>query len=166
MYPSFHPSQILRITGNYELGHALYGFAAEFAVLGGAYLDTARELISLASKQTPLRRVNTPVFKPLWLVWDLTGTWPEGEEALVHLEQDQSAADPGDEEGKGHKRKRDAVAELAEQYEVGRWKTAGFEKKGEQVYDETRLRGCVEKLRGFAGEGSEWAADATTGGWL
>jgi hypothetical protein len=168
MYPSFHPSQILRTTGDYELGHTLYGFAAEFAVLGGAYLDTARELISLASKQTPLRRVNTPVFKPLWLVWDLTGTWPEGEEALVHLEQEQeqeqSAADPGDQEGKGHKRKRDAVAELAEQYEMGRWETAGFEKKGEQVNDETRLRGCVEKLRGFAGEGSEWAADATTGG--
>lgn len=168
MYPRFRPARILRTTGDHELGYTLYGFAAEFAVLGGAYLDTARQLISLVNKHAPLYRANTPVFKPLWLVWDLTGTWPEGEEALVHLEQEQeqeqSSADPGDQEGKGRKRKRDAVAELAEQYEMSCWEIAGFEKKGEQVYDETRLRGCVEKLRGFAGEGSEWAADATTGG--
>jgi hypothetical protein len=157
MNPKFNPAQILRTTDGQELGHTLFCFAAEFAILG--YFDIARELISLVNKHAPLYRQNSLVtFQPLWLLWDMTGTWPEGEEAYV-----QESADAGDQEG--NKRKRDAVAELAERYETSSWGSAEFKNKGEHVYDETRLRGCVEKLREFTGSQNEWAADATTG-WM
>jgi len=157
MHPKFNPAKILRTTEDQDLGQVLQEFAPEFAVLG--YLDIARELISLVNTHPPLyRRESTHIFQPLWLIWDITGTWPEGEKAYV-----QQSADSGDQEG--NERKREVVAELADQYETSNWTSAGFKKKEEQVYDETRLRGCVEKLREFTGKSNEWAADVTTG-WM
>jgi hypothetical protein len=155
MQSKFSPARILRTIDEQELGYTLEAFAAEFAVLG--YLDITRELISLVNKLAPLYRRNAHAFKPLWLIWDITGTWPEGEEAYI-----QQSADSGD-QGR-NERRREAVAKLAEQYETSDWENAGFKKKREQLYDETRLGSCVEKLKELTGQGKEWLTDATTGG--
>jgi hypothetical protein len=82
MHPKFNPTKILRTTGDQELGYTLYDFASEFAVLG--YFEITRELVGLVTKYAPLYREKSQnLFKPLWLIWDLTGIWPEGEQAHV-----------------------------------------------------------------------------------
>lgn len=86
----------------------------------------------------------------------MTGTWPGGEKAYV-----QQSTDLDDQEG--NKRKRDPVDELTEKYETSNWMSAGFKKKGEHVYDEIRLRSCVERLREFTEKHKE--ADAASG-WI
>ncbi|KAE9364189.1 hypothetical protein N431DRAFT_496761 [Stipitochalara longipes BDJ] len=156
MPPKFNEAQILRTVDNNELGHSLASFAAEFAVLG--YFEIALALISLANKHISLYYRKYPMIKPLWLIWEMTGVWPAGEEALV-LED----ADSGDQAGGTETQK--AVTRLAEEYEVNNWENAGFNEKEEQVYDETRLRACVEKLKEITESEMGWAADSTTG-WM
>ncbi|PMD18443.1 hypothetical protein NA56DRAFT_751393 [Hyaloscypha hepaticicola] len=158
MHPKFNPTQILRTIGEQELGYTLYDFAAEFAVLG--YLEITRELVGLVNKYAPLyRETAQDLFKPLWLIWDMTGIWPGGEQAHVQ----RSANSRNEESNKGM---REEISELAEQYETSSWENAGFKEKGEQVYDETRLRSCLRKLREFTEDENEWDytnVDATTG---
>lgn len=158
MHSKFNPTKILRTVGDQELGYTLYDFAAEFAVLG--YLETARELVGLVNRYAPLYREKSQyLFKPLWLIWDMTGTWPEGEKAHVQ----QAANSRNEEPNTGM---REEISELAEHYETSSWENAGFKEKGEQVYDETRLRSCLLKLKGFTEGENEWdysGADATTG---
>lgn len=135
----FDRSQILRTASDHDLGATLEGLAAEFAILG--YISISCSLISLLNKNTSLVPRNAAFRKALWLVWDLTGVWPEGENAS-----------PED------------VIELKEQYEGNSWSLAEFKEEGEHLYDETRLRKCVEKLREFEESGA-YAVDSSTG-WM
>jgi hypothetical protein len=156
MHSKFNPTKILRTTVDRELMYPLYDFAAEFAVLG--YLDITRELVGLVNKYAPpYRETVQDLFKPLWLIWHMTGTWPEGKKAHV-----QQFANSGNEEP--NTGMREEISELAEQYETSGWENAGFPEKGEQIYDEIRLRSCLRKLREFTTSEDEWDhSDATTG---
>ena len=156
MHSKFNLTKILRTTVDREVMYPLYDFAAEFAVLG--YLEITRELVGLVNKYAPpYRETVQDLFKPLWLIWDMTGIWPEGMKA--HVQQFANSGNEGP-----NTEMREAISELAEQYETSGWENAGFMEKGEQIYDETRLRSCLRKLREFtASEGERDHSDATTG---
>jgi hypothetical protein len=156
MHSKFNLTKILRTTVDREIMYPLYGFAAEFAVLG--YLEITRELVGLVNKYAPpYQETVQDLFKPLWLIWDITGIWPEGKKAHV-----QQSANSGNE--KPNTGMREEISELAEQYETSAWENAGFTEKGEQIYDETRLRSCLRKLREFTASEDEWDhSDAATG---
>ena len=156
MHSKFNLTKILRTTVDREVMYPLYDFAAEFAVLG--YLEITRELVGLVNQYAPpYQETVQDLFKPLWLIWDITGIWPEGKKAHV-----QQSANSGNEEP--NTGMREEISELAEQYETSAWENAGFTEKGEQIYDETRLRSCLRKLREFTASEDEWDhSDAATG---
>ncbi|KAF2811347.1 uncharacterized protein BDZ99DRAFT_274089 [Mytilinidion resinicola] len=86
--PTFSPLQILQ-SKPYAVNSSLISLALKLALL--SQIPTARRLISLLNKHSPLHHDRTTALRPLWLCWAATGAWPDGEREKAGTDEEIDA---------------------------------------------------------------------------